>query len=123
MNSTKIFTFNSKKIIILSSSYGSDSTAHRILTNTPHTAFKITLLSPTDHVYWSIASSRGFIPANSPTSDFSKHITEGFKSYFATRFEFILLISAETLDFVVKKLGLSGNQTIDYDFLILITGV
>jgi len=114
-----------KNIVILGGSYGGVSTAHRILKQAPSTnPFKITLVSPNTHVYWNMASPRGLIPGQLKDEQLFQPIAAGFEQYSVNRAEFILA-SADHLDLEAKKVklcGLTGRQTLDYDFLILATG-
>jgi NADH dehydrogenase FAD-containing subunit len=114
-----------KNIVILGGSYAGVSTAHRILKQAAKAGpFKITLVSPNTHFYWSIASPRGLVPGQLSDEKLFQHIVAGFNQYPASQFEFILA-SAESLDVEAKKVGISGctgNKTLDYDFLVLATG-
>ena len=71
-----------KKIVILGGSYAGISTAHRVLKQAGKTApFKITLVSPNTHFYWSMASTRGMVPGQISDEDLFRPIAEGFKQY------------------------------------------
>ncbi|MCJ1328911.1 hypothetical protein MMC10_005588 [Thelotrema lepadinum] len=114
-----------KNIVILGGSYAGISTAHRILKQaTKLGPFKITLVSPNTHFYWNMASPRGIVPGQITEEKLFLPIAPGFQRHPPGRFEFILA-SAESLDVEAKKVeisGSTGNQTLDYDFLILATG-
>jgi len=114
-----------KNIVILGGSYAGVSTAHRLLKQAAKLApFKITLVSPDTDLYWNMASARGIVPGQFSDEKLFRNIPAGFEKYPITQFEFILA-SAESLDVEAKKVGLSGTtgqQMLDYDFLILATG-
>ncbi|KFY48987.1 hypothetical protein V495_00846 [Pseudogymnoascus sp. VKM F-4514 (FW-929)] len=111
-----------KNIVILGGSYAGVSTAHRILKQaTGSASFKITLVSPNTHFYWNVASPRGIIPGQIEDEKLFQLISAGFDQYPAGRFEFVLG-SAESLDFDAKRVTISNNIKLDYDFLILATG-
>jgi hypothetical protein len=114
-----------KNIVILGGSYAGISTVHRILKQAAKVGpFKITLVSPNTHLYWNIASPRGLVPGQLTDEKLFQPIAAGFNRYPASQFE-IILASAESLDVEAKKVGISGstgNQTLDYDFLVLATG-
>ena len=114
-----------KNIVILGGSYAGISTAHRVLKQAAKAGpFKITLVSPNTHFYWNMASPRGLVPGQLTDEELFQPIAAGFNKYPASRFEFILA-SAESLDVETKQVGIcgsTGDQTLDYDFLILATG-
>lgn len=111
-----------KNVVILGGSYAGVSTAHRILKQaTNSTPFKITLVSPNTDFYWNMASPRGIIPGQIEDEKLFQPINAGFKQYPAGQFEFVLGY-AESLDVDAKKVKVSNNITLDYDFLILGTG-
>ena len=71
-----------------------------------------------------MASSRAIVPGQFPDEKIFQPIAPGFEQYPADRFDFILA-SAKSLDVQTKKVGISsstGNQELDYDFLIVATG-
>jgi len=114
-----------KDILILGGSYAGISTAHRILKQSSKLqSFKITLVSPDTHFYWSMASPRGIVPGQLTDDELFQPILAGFNQYPASQFEFILA-SAERLDPDTKQVKISGptgSKTLSYDFLILATG-
>ena len=111
-----------KRIVILGGSYAGISTAHRILKQVMKTGpFKITLVSPNTDFYWNMAAPRGLVPGQLADEKLFQPIAAGFGKYPARQFEFILA-TAESLDFEAKRVGISGNQTLDYDYLVLATG-
>ncbi len=111
-----------KHIVILGGSYAGISTAHRILKQAAKIGpLKITLVSPNTHFYWSMASPRGIVPGQLADGKLFQPIAAGFSKYSARQFEFILA-KAESLDFGAKTVGISGGETLDYDYLILATG-
>lgn len=114
-----------KNIVIVGGSYAGLSTAHRLLKQAGKTPpLKITLVAPNTHFYWSMASPRGLVPGQLADEQLFQPIAAGFKKYPASQFDFIVA-SAESLDAGAKKLaiaGPNGNQTLDYDFLVLATG-
>lgn len=122
-----------KSIVILGGSYAGVSTAHRILKQanksaTAATPFKITLVSPNSHFYWSMASPRGVLPGQLTDEQMFQPIAAGFKQYPASRFEFILAY-ATALDVDEKTVTISDEsnsqaveRALDYDYLILATG-
>lgn len=139
LNSTSSAPLKMKNIVILGGSYAGVSTAHRILkqaakTPTGITPFKITLVSPDTHFYWSMASPRGILPGQLADDQLFQPIAAGFKQYRGSQFEFILA-HATSLDVDGKTVtisesdGLSNGISIavdqkelDYDYLILATG-
>ncbi|KFY94385.1 hypothetical protein V500_03284 [Pseudogymnoascus sp. VKM F-4518 (FW-2643)] len=111
-----------KNIVILGGSFAGVSTAHRIFKQaTNSTPFKITLVSPNTDFYWNIASPRGIIPGQIEDDKLFQPISAGFDQYPAGQFEFVLGY-AEALDVDAKKVRVSNNITLDYDFLVLGTG-
>ena len=111
-----------KHIVILGGSYAGISTAHRILKQAAKIGpLKITLVSPNTHFYWSMASPRGVVPGQLADEKLFQPIAAGFDKYPAGQFEFILA-KAESLDVEAKTVGISGGETLDYDYLILATG-
>ncbi|KAF7561488.1 hypothetical protein G7046_g2666 [Stylonectria norvegica] len=115
-----------KHIVILGGSYAGINTAHRILKqNSGNSSFKITIVSPNTHLYWNFAVPRGILPGVLGDDQLFQAIAPGFKKYPGTRVE-LVLGSAENLDNKAKEvtvaLASGGNQTIDYDILILATG-
>jgi NADPH-dependent 2,4-dienoyl-CoA reductase/sulfur reductase-like enzyme len=114
-----------KNIVILGGNFGGVSTAHRILKQAAKTGpFKITLVSPESHFYWSLASPRAIIPGQITDDELFQPTAVGFNQYPSSQFEFILG-SAETLDVASKEVEISGptgRRTLGYDFLILATG-
>ena len=119
-----------KNIVILGGSYAGVSTAHRIFKQTAkaRNSFKITLVSPDTHFYWSMASPRGLVPGQLTDEDLFQPIAAGFTQYPARQFEFVLA-SAKSLNVEARnvKISLSGStagyeKKLDYDFLILATG-
>jgi NADH dehydrogenase FAD-containing subunit len=114
-----------KNIIILGGSYAGISTAHRILKQAPKTElFKITLVSPDTHFYWNMASPRAVVPGKISDDEIFRPIAPGFKPYPASQFEF-LVASATSLNVeekTVRIAGLSGDETLHYDYLVIATG-
>lgn len=114
-----------KNIVILGGSYAGVSTAHRILKQRAKLGpFKITLVSPDTHFYWSMASARGILPGQFADETLFEPVAAGFDKYPASQFEFILA-SAEKLDVQAKKVEIAdtkGQRKLDYDYLILATG-
>ncbi|KAK9427249.1 hypothetical protein V1505DRAFT_334675 [Lipomyces doorenjongii] len=110
-------------IVILGGSFAGVSTAHRILKGAAKAGapVKITLVSPNTHFYWNIAAPRAIIPGQLADEKYFQPIAAGFSQYKPSQFEFIVA-SAESVDFATKKVGLSGDKTIGYDYLILATG-
>ncbi|KAJ9611723.1 hypothetical protein H2200_004907 [Cladophialophora chaetospira] len=114
-----------KHIVILGGSYGGISTAHRILKQyTKLEPFKITLVSPNTHFYWSMAAPRGLVPKQLTDEQLFRPIAAGFDRYTVDQFE-LVVASAEAVDVENKTVEVSGpseKRTIPYDFLILATG-
>lgn len=111
-----------KNIVILGGSYAGVSTAHRILKQvTNGTPFKITLVSPNTDFYWNVASPRGIIPGTIEDEKLFQPISAGFDQYPAGQFEFVVGY-AESLDLDAKKVRVTNNITLNYDFLVLATG-
>lgn len=122
MPDPKLSSRTMKNIVILGGSYAGVSSAHRILKQSSKLGpFKITLVSPDTDLYWNIASARGIVPGQFSDDKLFQPIATGFDKYPASQFEFILA-AAESLDVDAKKVELSGQQMLDYDFLILATG-
>ena len=111
-----------KHIVILGGSYAGVSTAHRILKQSSKIGpLKVSLVTPNTDFYWSMASPRGVVPGQFPDEKLFQPIAGGFRKYSAKQFEFILA-KAESLDFGAKSVGISGGETLEYDYLILATG-
>jgi apoptosis-inducing factor 2 len=138
-----------KNIVILGGSYAGISTAHRILKHAGKTApFKITLVSPNTHFYWSMAAARGLVPGQISDEQLFRPIAEGFEQYPVRIFSLPLFLSlhlstltdskfvqvnqfnfvlgsAESVNVETKHVRISGStgtSTLDYDFLIIATG-
>lgn len=128
-----------RNVVILGGSYAGVSIAHRILKQAAKNPagiapFKITLVSPDTHFYWSMASPRGILPGQLADDQLFQPIAAGFKHYPGSQFEFILA-HATSLDVDGKTVtisesdGLSNGigdavdqRELDYDYLILATG-
>jgi NADH dehydrogenase FAD-containing subunit len=133
-----------RNIVILGGSYAGINTAHRILKQAGKTGnFKVVLVTPNSHMYWSMASARGLVPGQLSDEQLFRPIAYGFKQYpvctststillcradpavlKATQFE-IILATAKSVNVVAKKVGISsatGSGLLDYDFLIVATG-
>lgn len=111
-----------KHVVILGASYGGIGTAHRIFKQRAKTGpFKITLVSPNTDMFWNMAAARGVVPGKLTDDQLFQPIAAGFKQFPATQFEFIVA-SAESLDVEGKRVTLSTNQVLDYDFLVIATG-
>ena len=114
-----------KNIVIIGGSYAGIHSAHRIFKEAKNSGgFKITLIAPNTHHYWNLASPRAVVPGQLTDEELFRPIAPGFSRYPKGQFEFILA-TAEGVDFAARKVsirGSSGEQTIDYDFLILATG-
>src|ERR1700710_657364 len=114
-----------KSIVILGGSYAGVGIAHRILKQSTKTEpFKITIVSPTTHLYWNMASPRGIVPGQLTDEQLFQPIASGFSQYSANQFEFVVA-AATGLNFDAKKVevsGSSGNNVLDYDYLVLATG-
>jgi hypothetical protein len=83
---------NMKNIVILGGSFAGIGTAHRILKQAGKTApFKIILVSPNTHFYWSMASARGLVPDQISDEQLFRPIIEGFKQYPVCTFSTFLL--------------------------------
>lgn len=112
---------NMKSILVLGGSFAGVSTAHRILKKNPDV--KITLVSPTDSVYWNLAGPRAIVPGGFADEKLFAPIVPGFKQY-GDRFEYVQG-TAEALDVANKSVtvkGVSGEKTYGYDIVILATG-
>jgi apoptosis-inducing factor 2 len=114
-----------RNILILGGSYAGVSTAHQLLKQQAKTGpFKITMVSPQTHFYWSMASPRGIIQGELSDEQLFQPVTAGFAKYRASQFEFIQA-TAEGLDVEAKKVEISGPYSLrmlEYDLLILATG-
>ena len=123
MTNTNLTTRTMTNIVILGASFAGLSTAHRILKQAAKAGVlvKITLLSPNTDFYWNIAAPRALVPGRLSDDSVFQPISAGFSKYTPSQFEFIVA-SAESLDVVARKVVLSTNVTINYDFLILATG-
>ena len=99
-----------KNIVILGGSYAGISTSHRLLKQSAKTGpFKITLVSPNTHFYWSMASARGLVPGQLTDEKLFQPIAAGFDQYPAGQFEFILA-STESLDVESKAVQISSSD-------------
>ena len=114
-----------KTVVILGSSFGGVSTAHRLLKQAPKTGdVKVILVGPNSHIYWNLAAPRAIVPGQFSDDKLFGAIAPGFKQYTADRFEF-LLGTAERLDLESKSVSVAtakGEKVITYDILILATG-
>lgn len=114
-----------KNIVILGGSYAGIGTAHRLLKQGANAEpFKISLVSPNTHLYWSMASPRAVVPGQFHDEKLFQPIATGFDQYPAGQFE-LILGSAESIDFEARKVEISGptgGKILEYDFLVLATG-
>jgi apoptosis-inducing factor 2 len=111
-----------KNVVVLGGSYAGISTAHRVLKQAAKIGpFKITVVSPNTHLYWSMASPRGIVPGQLTDEELFQPTAAGFAQYPAGQFDFIPA-SAESLDVDAKRVRITGDRSLDYDFLVLATG-
>jgi hypothetical protein len=132
-NITAVEPLKMKNVVILGGSYAGVSTAHRILKQATKSAtaaapFKITLVSPNSHFYWSMASPRGILPRQLSDEQIFQPIATGFKQYPTSRFEFVLAhataldVTGKTVTISDGSSGKADEKVLDYDYLILATG-
>lgn len=112
-----------RQIIVLGASLAGLGVAHKLLKHTyPHTKdFKVTLVSPSDHIYWNIASVRGVVPGQFKDEDLFQPFLQGFDRYPRESFEFILG-TAEKVDPSSNTVVISNGREIRYDHLVVATG-
>lgn len=120
---SKPTTEKMKNILILGGSYAGVNVAHGLLKqlSSSSESFKITLVSPSTHLFWNIAAPRGILPDHIPDEDLFYPIAAGFSQYSTKQFEFIVA-SAENLDVEQKKVGITGGRVVEYDILVIATG-
>ncbi|TVY31597.1 Oxidoreductase, partial [Lachnellula occidentalis] len=123
-SNTKIMT----QIVILGASQAGIRAAHRILTQAEKSGkaglVKLTLVSPNTHMYWNLAAPRGLVPGQLTDEDMFQPIAPGLKRYTGSQVKFVVG-QAESLDFDTKMVEISsasGNETLEYDILVLATG-
>ena len=68
-----------------------------------------------------MASPRGVVPGQLTDEKLFQPIAAGFSRYPSSQFEFVLA-KAESLDTEAKTVGITGGETLNYDYLILATG-
>jgi len=119
-------------IVILGGNFSGVNTAHYLLrhvlpllnSNTDKTAYKVTLVSPSDHTFYKVGAPRALVGSNKTElhAVFSS-ITEGFSSYPTSTFTFILgsaiAVDAATQTITIKN---EKQETVHYDSLIIATG-
>lgn len=119
-------------IVILGGNFSGVNTAHYLLrhvlpllnSNTDKTAYKVTLVSPSDHTFYKVGAPRALVGSNKTELNavFSS-ITEGFSSYPTSTFTFILG-SATAVDAATQTITIQNEkqETLHYDSLIIATG-
>ncbi|KAH8680850.1 hypothetical protein BX600DRAFT_428827 [Xylariales sp. PMI_506] len=115
-------------IVVLGGSFAGLQIAHRLVKNTRKTVqdLKVILVSKNSHFYWNLASVRAIVPGILKDEEYTASIAEGFSSYPAEAFEFIVG-SAESADLDAKtvKISVAGGgeeRVLSYDQLVLATG-
>ncbi|KAI9778718.1 MAG: hypothetical protein M1839_007949 [Geoglossum umbratile] len=116
-----------KTVVIFGASYAGLITAHKLLKYTyPKTQnFKVALVSPSNHLFWNMASPRGIIPGLFADDQLFQPFLPGFEKYPKESFEFVEG-AAEAVDIgktvVTVKTNDGPIQIIQYDILIIATG-
>jgi len=116
-----------KNVVVLGGGPAGLATAHKLLKRTlPNVAdLKVTLVSPSTHLFWVPAGVRGVIPGEFADDVLFKPFQPGFSKYTAAQFEFVEG-TATGLDpannaVQVEARG-KGIQTLNYDHLVIATG-
>ncbi len=86
----------------------------------------LSLYGQNSHFYWNMASVRAIVPGVLKEEQYSLPIADGFKTYPAEAFEFIVG-SAQSVDIDAKTVqvqpdGTGDARTLSYDHLVLATG-
>ncbi|KAL2010375.1 hypothetical protein VTN00DRAFT_6182 [Thermoascus crustaceus] len=112
-----------RQIVILGASITGLGVAHKLLKHTyPLTQdFKVTLVSPSDHIYWNLASVRGIVPGQFKDDDLFQPFLPGFDRYPKESFEFILG-TAHKVDLSSNTVLVNDGREIRYDHLVVATG-
>lgn len=126
-----VSTFKMHNIVILGGNFAGATTAHYLLRHVlPHlnstdkAAYKVTLVSPSDHTFFKVGAPRALVGANKTEllAPFTS-LTEAFASYPASTFTFIhgsaIALDEKTNTVTVKT---EKEESVHYDSLIIATG-
>jgi apoptosis-inducing factor 2 len=109
---------DTKEIVILGGSFAGLSAAHRFLKETVHTLrktrtapqYRVTLVSPSTHLYWNIGAPRGVVSSTwLEQKNLFVPITPAFSAYKASQFQFIQG-SAESVDLTARTVTVALHQ-------------
>lgn len=118
------------QVVIIGASLGGIPAAHGLLREVlpalsvaRNQKFKVTLISPNDHFYWMIGAPRLIVkPGAFPLESLLLSIADAFGEYSKDQFGFINA-HATSIDPTTKTVSISTNQTINYDSLLIASGV
>jgi NADH dehydrogenase FAD-containing subunit len=124
-----------KNIVILGGNFAGVSTAHYLLrhvlpslhsTGGASSAYKVTLVSPSDHTYFKISAPRVLITDKLPIDLIFGSIPDAFSQYKSSEFSFIQG-EAIGVDEVAKTVSIRGvgkgeTTSVQYDSLVIATG-
>jgi NADH dehydrogenase FAD-containing subunit len=117
------------QIVIIGASFGGIPVAHGLLKDVLPTlsaggkhAYKVTLISTSDHFYWKIGAPRLIVnPKSLPVEKALLPIADGFKSYSPEQYQFIKA-AVESIQPETKTLELNNGSTVNYDSLVIASG-
>ena len=117
------------QIVIIGASFGGIPTAHGLLKEvlpqvsaTSKQTYKVVLISPSPDFYWKVGAPRAIVdPKRLPTEKVLVPIADGFKSYPADKYEFVLA-HVTSIDPATRTLQLSTGASLHYDSLVIASG-
>jgi NADH dehydrogenase FAD-containing subunit len=118
-------------IVILGGNFAGVSAAHYILRhvlpllNNEKSAYKVTLISPSDHTFFKVGVPRALVSSPDLERPFAS-IPDAFQNYKPSEFSFIqgeaVGVDETTKTVSVKSTGNSKDSSTQYDSLIIATG-
>ncbi|WQF80840.1 Putative FAD/NAD(P)-binding domain, FAD/NAD(P)-binding domain superfamily [Colletotrichum destructivum] len=115
-----------QNVVILGAGYAGLGIAHKLLKYTQPKVkdLKVTLVSPSTHLYWNCAAVRAIIPGEFSDDTLFNQIKPGFEKYPQDAFDFVLG-KATAFDAATNTVQVEtneGQKTIEYAHLIIATG-
>ncbi|TEA12241.1 Oxidoreductase ptaL [Colletotrichum sidae] len=115
-----------KNVVILGAGYAGLGIAHKLLKYTQPKVkdLKVTLVSPSTHLYWNCAAVRGLIPGEFSDDTLFNQIKPGFDKYPQDAFDFVLgkATSFDPATNTVQVETNEGLKSIEYAELVIATG-
>jgi len=115
-----------QNVVILGAGYAGLGIAHKLLKYTQPKVkdLKVTIVSPSTHLYWNCAAVRAIIPGEFSDDVLFNEIKPGFEKYPADAFEFVLgkAIGLDPAANLVDIETNEGSKSISYTQLVIATG-